>query len=199
MNSGGVLSRGNIFGTLTVNNTVTMLPGSKMLVDVISSSGLSDKLSTGTNKLTLNGTLEITNSSTSPYEAGNSFTIINGSNISGSFTTITPENPGSGLVWDTTLLRSNGVIRVDYETNVEKYKDVNFSVYPNPTNGKIWIAMDKFFGSKISIENLNGQKIISSTANANMVVIDLSSYPSGIYVMKLKTYTGVYSKKIIKR
>jgi autotransporter-associated beta strand protein len=202
VNSGATISPGSMFGTITVNNNVTLQDGSKLALDVISESGYSDRLNIpGTNKLKLDGVLEITNQGTAALADGNSFTIFSCSNISGSFDSIVPATPGTGLIWDTTLLRSNGIIRVDDPTSVKKHYLARITIYPNPTSDFIKISLDRNLDMvSITIENLNGQKMISRAAiKSSLEIFNLSSIPSGVYVVKIQSARGFYSQKIIKK
>ena len=69
-----------------------------------------DVLSVG-GTLTYGGTLTLTNIS-APLAAGNSFTLFSAAGYSGSFTTITPATPGTGLAWNTNNLTVSGTISV---------------------------------------------------------------------------------------
>jgi hypothetical protein len=118
-------------------------------------------------------------------------------------------------------LASCGTIGVN-----ELSEDVQLRVFPNPTSGKIqvgsWSALGGAVGKgyKIEIYNVFGEKVYSSqlataspsfgrwsvgsgqlsntTNNGQLSTnIDLSSQPSGIYFLKLKTEKGIFVRKII--
>ncbi|MEY2868319.1 MAG: hypothetical protein RIR01_748, partial [Bacteroidota bacterium] len=111
--SGGTLAPGYpILGTLTISKAVTMQAGSTYEADVYANNNTSDLLATGTNQITLNGTLKITNKSTTAFVNGNTFKIFNATTITGDFVQIVPATPGAGLKWDTTNLKTTGVITV---------------------------------------------------------------------------------------
>lgn len=79
-----------------------------------------------------------------------------------------------------------------------------FSVYPNPTDGIINLELPSISSYKIqiSIFDLNGkiihQKAIIKTGN-EPERIDLSSFASGIYFIRIQTEKEEYMKKIIKK
>jgi autotransporter-associated beta strand protein len=204
VNNGGTIAAGNLFGSLTVNNNVTFLAGSKMATDINNSSGVSDKLFvTGTYKLILDGTLDITNTSTSPFIAGNSFTIMNCSAISGSFKSINPSVPGAGLVWDTTMLRSNGIIKVIADPALSIpgiIVDPDVKVYPSPTNGMITLQLSDLV-KNISIKVINSYGIqVYAIKNKliNKLGIDLSSLPNDVYILQINMDGTIITKKVIK-
>ncbi len=71
-----------------------------------------------------------------------------------------------------------------------------FKVYPNPANNKIIInSPDK---SIIELTDTNGQIIETVQQNSSIMTIDISSYPSGIYFVKVKTMENIFVQKIIK-
>jgi hypothetical protein len=57
------------------------------------------------------GVLNLANISGSSLAAGNSFQVFNAASISGSFASITPTTPGSGLTWDLSQINS-GIVAV---------------------------------------------------------------------------------------
>lgn len=199
INNGGVLAPGNIYGTLTVNNTITMQAGSKYATDVISSSSLCDKIALGANKISLNGTLEITNTSLTDYEAGNSFKIITGTNITGSFTSISPAVPGEGLIWDTSELNSNGAIKVAVSTSTPEINGSSVTIFPNPVTSVCSIVLPEINPeTTIELYSLEGVKLKSIQANDKAIAIDLSNYSSGIYIIKVVGKNVIVSKRITK-
>ncbi|MDQ0067012.1 T9SS type A sorting domain-containing protein [Chryseobacterium lathyri] len=69
-------------------------------------------------------------------------------------------------------------------------------IYPNPTNAIINIKADSLIES-VSIINMVGQKLNNIQFNNNQ--INMSEFPSGIYIVELKLKNGQsVSKKIIK-
>jgi PKD repeat protein len=89
----------NVAGTvLTLNNNLTLLPGSTSIMQVSHISPTSDRI-TSSGTIAYGGTLTIVTNAgdATAYQAGDTFTLFSGS-ISGSFTAIQP-SPGPGLVW----------------------------------------------------------------------------------------------------
>jgi|GEM_PF-3229626 len=67
----------------------------------------------------------------------------------------------------------------------------NPSVYPNPTNGLIYIDYEI---TNVEIYNIVGQLVKETKEN----VIDLSEQEAGTYILKVITPSGVVTKQIIK-
>lgn len=74
--------------------------------------------------------------------------------------------------------------------------DVNqFKVFPNPTTGKVTIAHNEKT-QLVSVFNFSGQKVLEiKPTSAQQTEIDLTSFPSGIYVIS----NGSYDQKVIKK
>jgi hypothetical protein len=69
-------------------------------------------------------------------------------------------------------------------------------IYPIPTNGSLNIKIDfPYKELKITIFNLNGQKILTAT---NRTELDISHFPKGLYFIKLKIDNKIIDKKFIK-
>ena len=76
------------------------------------------------------------------------------------------------------------------------------NIYPNPTKGFIIIDIDDDSENAYSIEVLNiiGQRVYSEKEIMNRnLVIDLSSYSTGIYFVKISKADQLFIKKIIKQ
>ncbi len=79
-------------------------------------------------------------------------------------------------------------------------------VYPNPTNGKANVLISRFENltmKDIEIYNVYGQKIYSAAnfqiGSSSNFQIDISSQPTGIYFLHLKTPDGFAVRKIVKQ
>jgi len=76
--------------------------------------------------------------------------------------------------------------------------DVNFrsdfTISPNPSNGKFEISVEGFLPELIEIYNLQGEKVLQSRTASE---IDLSCAAKGIYIIKITSGTNKYLKKII--
>ncbi len=73
----------------------------------------------------------------------------------------------------------------------------SITLYPNPTNNEVSVSSESLINS-IEIYNSLGQKVYTETINSKEKTIDISSLPSGVYVLGAKTDDGIMRKKIIK-
>jgi len=79
--------------------------------------------------------------------------------------------------------------------------EMGFKVYPNPTNGKVYVYC---FGSStsrkhISVLNVLGQKVLDKVMNVNPEVIDLSGKVLGVYYVRVTGDSISKTEKIILR
>jgi len=103
----GITTGSNPVGTLTALIDITLSGTTLIKLD---GSGTNDVVEAQSD-ITYGGTLSLVNISGAPLVAGDSFTIFDALTCSGSFATITPAAPGTGLAWDTSQL-SSGIIGV---------------------------------------------------------------------------------------
>lgn len=84
--------------------------------------------------------------------------------------------------------------------NVESIKFQNpFEIYPNPTSGMVNIAFhEKQKNLKISIKQMNGGNIIAQKYDySDNIILDLSPYPKGIYLLTITTEDRMFTEKVI--
>lgn len=74
------------------------------------------------------------------------------------------------------------------------------NVYPNPTNGLVTIQLNDEYSKNFSIEIYDalGRKIIYHVSeSANDYTADLSSYPEGLYIIRINTGDRTINKKLL--
>lgn len=200
--SGGTLAPGYpLLGTLTVSKAVTMQGGSTYETDVYADTNTSDLLSTGANQITLNGTLKVVNRSGANFAVGNSFKIFNATTITGNFASFNPATPGSGLSWDTSLLKSDGLLKVSSSLSTNSVtKDSEINIFPNLVKSSFAIELpNEFLGATVEIYSLMGVKLKTIQTKDNHVKVDIQNYAAGIYVVKISKEDFSFSETVIKQ
>ena len=89
---------------------------------------------------------------------------------------------------------------VDLGTGLEEALagEAEFSLYPNPTNGVIIIGIENPFNADIGIYNFNGMLVYHRPMNSTLEQIDMTSYPAGIYYVRIQSDSWVKTEKVIK-
>ena len=87
------------------------------------------------------------------------------------------------------------VIQKPYPTAIEETGEDHFKLYPNPTTGILRInAREKI--SEVEVENSAGISIKGISCNSGAVTIDLSGNVPGLYLVRIKTESGVVCRKV---
>ncbi len=82
---------------------------------------------------------------------------------------------------------------------INEVKNNNWLVfYPNPSKDFITVENIEHTDAVIEISGMEGQFITSLALKTDKTNIDVSALPSGIYVVEMKTKTGVAVKKFVK-
>jgi len=201
INEGAMISTvDNALGELTIDNDLTLMTGAHLDIDVNSNDNKSDILSVA-GHLHLDGTLHMTDIVGGPYLRYDYFKFLDAQNITGMFSDIVPESPGENLKWDTTLIRSQGAIRILSITGVDEPEIEQFAhIYPNPADNHLTIYFSES-PEKVLVElsDLSGRIISSSTVKyPTNVEFDLSAVASGVYFIRIQTDSHTFIRKIIK-
>jgi len=80
---------------------------------------------------------------------------------------------------------------------VNDVKNSQFNVYPNPTNGVFTIELDGNAKYDVTVNNILGQTVYTTSTTAMNTTIDLSSFEKGIYTIELKNNNTTYTEKVI--
>ncbi|MCB0494326.1 MAG: T9SS type A sorting domain-containing protein [Cyclobacteriaceae bacterium] len=81
-------------------------------------------------------------------------------------------------------------------TGIEKGGTL-MEVHPNPTSGKISISVHE--AQTVQIMNSNGIILFDETLTVGNHQLDISGYPSGVYILKLISSTGTELKRWVKQ
>ena len=73
-----------------------------------------------------------------------------------------------------------------------------FEVYPNPTNSFLNI---EFEGAliEVSLRNLEGKLLSQTSVHASPILLDMTNYPSGMYLLQLTGENHLQTQRIIKQ
>ena len=82
-------------------------------------------------------------------------------------------------------------IAAEFYDNVETVSDHDFAVYPNPSNDVLRIISDEEF-TTVEVIEMTGKMIVKTTEN----MVDVSSIPNGLYVLKINTKRHTIVKKV---
>ncbi len=183
VNSGGVLSPGTtIVGTLSLGSNLSLQTGSKTTIKLTATSN--DKIIVNGIAL-LKGTLEMQNNG-SYYQAGKSYVIFNATSSTGNFDQISPDTPGTGLKWNTSLI-NQGVISIDLADGIEDINGADIRVFPTQINEYCIVEFGNLKGN-VSVELIDevGKMIYSIKKSASESMnLNLSTLHPGFYLIKI--------------
>jgi hypothetical protein len=77
-------------------------------------------------------------------------------------------------------------------------EDNNLSIYPNPAKDRIYISSNTAI-DKILVYNIFGQMMYKSSKKDNSIIVDISNFAKGIYLVKVFSKNEITTKKIIKK
>jgi hypothetical protein len=97
-----------------------------------------------------------------------------------------------------TSVNDNHSISIEFAVGINEISSQNrVNIYPNPTNNIIKIDMESDF-DVLQITNPMGETLLVDQINNRSIILDVSSYPTGIYFITLKGGSGSVTKKVIK-
>ena len=81
---------------------------------------------------------------------------------------------------------------------IEEHSVDNILVFPNPSNGKVFISTESQTVSELQVFDIFGRMILQKSAGEREFSIDLSDYDAGTYILRLVTGKSVATHKIVK-
>lgn len=92
----------------------------------------------------------------------------------------------------------SGTITVEEVLSTEDKFVLNLTAYPNPVTDK-FILESLVPVERYAVYNVLGTKLMDNAGNGNITQIDLSSFASGIYLIKVSTGEVSTTMKLIKK
>ncbi len=78
----------------------------------------------------------------------------------------------------------------------EEYADFDFTVYPNPTQGMVYVEAPA--GTALEVYDLRGSKLLEAQTQNGSHTLDLSAYAKGVYLLRLQTGERVETQRIMR-
>jgi len=179
---GFTLTVTNVNGTDDANGTIVILENIQLTMSS------TDEIGTGA----ANGsaTATVTSGGAAPY----TFNWSNG----GSTGTISGLSTGNYnvTVSDQNGCSATGTVFVDFGTSIETADALSYSIFPNPSNGKLNIESNKSIES-VAVYDILGKAIATYQLNNTKNVIDLSRFENGLYILKIQINNEYRIQRIV--
>jgi len=91
---------------------------------------------------------------------------------------------------------THGANNGDPLSTTEPLRNQNFKIFPNPTSGKVSIESENFQPGSLQVFSTVGTLVYQSTVSSNLERIDLSSLPTGLYLLN---FNNRITKLVIER
>ena len=86
------------------------------------------------------------------------------------------------------------------QVSVPEMPQPKMGIYPNPTNGPVTVSGDSFACDALWVMDLSGRVLQELSNVGNQVVLNLSDYPAGIYLVKMfDKQGGTVVRKLVKK
>jgi hypothetical protein len=99
---------------------------------------------------------------------------------------------------------SGNVAECSFEVEIQEYTGLDswhkngITVYPNPTEGAIYLESTDQEMIRVKIHDVTGQIVVEETNLDPRTRIDISWLSDGIYFLSIKTSVQIFTLKIVK-
>lgn len=75
----------------------------------------------------------------------------------------------------------------------------NIKIYPNPSSGDVNIQLGQTKAVQIKLLSLEGREVFEDNVNTSNILLDVSTYPQGVYILRISDGQSESFHKIIKK
>ncbi|MBI9055287.1 MAG: T9SS type A sorting domain-containing protein [Bacteroidales bacterium] len=90
------------------------------------------------------------------------------------------------------------IVTLSINTSIDGIEKEQIKIFPNPTSGIIKLEGEVLNKAKISVYDVSGKQLLIKLSKGNPIEIDLTSYSSGTYILKVEIDTKTYDQIIIR-
>ncbi len=83
------------------------------------------------------------------------------------------------------------------DTSIDQLNDLNISVFPNPTSGKLEVKLPYQIEGTLILRDYTGKTILTEVLKQTHS-LELSNLPNGIYFMEIKTASSNWIERVVK-
>ena len=80
---------------------------------------------------------------------------------------------------------------------IPQSQEIDFQIYPNPSNGQLMITTDQHQKGQVQIVDLQGKVILSEPLNSGQHYMDISDISTGLYIIRIGSESNWTSQKLI--
>jgi hypothetical protein len=73
---------------------------------------------------------------------------------------------------------------------------MNFSIYPNPANERVFVAAEE--GAEVSLLDIRGRAITKAVVSGAEVSFDMSNLAQGVYMIRIETDSDTITEQVVK-
>jgi hypothetical protein len=92
----------------------------------------------------------------------------------------------------------DNITKVDATASTDDFSKLSFKAYPNPTNSSWKVSTQNAEILSVNVFDVLGKSVLTLVPNNKTVVIDGSSFKSGLYFAQIKTANSLSSIKLIR-
>lgn len=93
----------------------------------------------------------------------------------------------------------SGVCNEIFSNSAELFVDGGVSIYPNPTSGKLHIEISRLEESyTFRLTDSSGRLVLTDESSHNRIMLDMTPYSAGLYVLSIDFANETHDYKIIK-
>lgn len=130
------------------------------------------------------------------YHNWSSATTTSATSVSPTITTVYTVTGSDGDNFCQSSASTKVTVAPCYENVNEWSEQIVLNVFPNPTNGLVFVETAS--ACVLTLSDISGQTLVKLNTNGGVQSINLRSYPAGIYFLKTEIKTGSKTTKLVK-